>query len=124
MTVTLAAVGLYGMLAQFVAQRRREIGVRMALGAPPAQVLSQLLGFGASLIAIGVAIGLAGAFGLARFMATLVFQHRGPKRIRLGNPPRRRGGFLRVVSKQFGNSNLNMSLLESRWDSAGMYFWL
>ena len=69
----LAAVGLYGMLVQFVSQRRREIGLRMALGARPGQVLAQVLRYGAVVTGAGVLLGLAGAFVLARFMATLVF---------------------------------------------------
>jgi predicted permease len=72
-TLVLAAIGLYGMLAQFVAYRRREIGVRMALGARPADVLKQVLGHAASVVGVGLALGLAGAFVLARFMASLVF---------------------------------------------------
>jgi putative ABC transport system permease protein len=69
----LAAIGLYGMLAQFVSQRRREIGLRMALGARPAQVLAQVLRYGAWVTAAGIAVGLAVAFVLARLMAALVF---------------------------------------------------
>jgi predicted lysophospholipase L1 biosynthesis ABC-type transport system permease subunit len=69
----LAAVGLYGMLAHFVSQRRREIGVRMALGARPGQVLAEVARHGALITGIGVALGLAGALALARVMETLVF---------------------------------------------------
>lgn len=61
------------MLAHFVSQRRREIGVRMALGARPAQVLAQVVRHGASVTGIGVALGLAGALALARVMEALVF---------------------------------------------------
>jgi predicted lysophospholipase L1 biosynthesis ABC-type transport system permease subunit len=69
----LAAVGLYGMLAQFVSQRRREIGVRMALGARPAQVLAHVVRHGAMVTGIGAAVGLAAALALARVMEALVF---------------------------------------------------
>jgi predicted permease len=69
----LAFVGLYGMLAQFVSERRREIGVRMALGARPAQVLSSVVGHAAAVIGAGVAVGLALALGASRLMASLVF---------------------------------------------------
>jgi predicted permease len=69
----LAAIGLHGMLAQFVSQRRREIGLRIALGARPAQVLAQVVRHGAWVTAAGLLSGLAGAFTLARFMSTLVF---------------------------------------------------
>ena len=73
MALMLAAIGLYGMLAQFVSQRRREIGLRIALGAQPAQVLAQVIRHGALVIGAGIVFGLGGAFALARFMATLVF---------------------------------------------------
>jgi putative ABC transport system permease protein len=69
----LVALGLYGMLSQFVSQKRREIGLRMALGARPTQLLAQIVRHGAWVTGVGVALGLAGAFVLARFMATLVF---------------------------------------------------
>lgn len=69
----LAAVGLYGTLSQFVSQRRREIGLRMALGAQPRQVLAQVVTHGAIVTVIGIAAGLAGALAMSRVMATLVF---------------------------------------------------
>jgi len=69
----LASMGLYGVLSQLVASRRREIGVRMALGASAAQVLGGIVGHAAVLTAAGVAAGLAGSLVLARVMATLVF---------------------------------------------------
>jgi putative ABC transport system permease protein len=69
----LAAVGLYGVMSQFVSARQREIGVRMALGARPAHILSTIVGQAASVTAIGILAGTAGAFALARSMATLVF---------------------------------------------------
>ncbi|MPY86339.1 MAG: FtsX-like permease family protein [Luteitalea sp.] len=73
MTLTLAAIGLYSMLAQLVSQRRREIGVRVALGAQPAQVLTAIVGQGAVVAGIGLLLGLLGAFALSRFMDALVF---------------------------------------------------
>lgn len=57
--VLLSAVGLYGVLALSVAQRRREIGIRMALGAPPAAIRAMVLGYGLKLAGIGVLCGLA-----------------------------------------------------------------
>lgn len=72
-TVLLAAIGLYGVLSQLVAARRREIGVRMALGARAVHVLASVGGQAAAVVAGGIVVGLAGAFALARFMTTVVF---------------------------------------------------
>jgi ABC-type antimicrobial peptide transport system permease subunit len=69
----LAAVGIYGVLAYSVAQRRREIGVRMALGAQPDQILRQFLGLGVRLLAIGLPLGLIGAWLVGRAMTGLLF---------------------------------------------------
>lgn len=73
MALSLAAIGLYGMLAQFVLQKRREIGLRIALGAKPSQVLAWIIRYSASVTGVGVVLGLACASVLARFMAALVF---------------------------------------------------
>lgn len=70
----LAAVGTYGVLAYAVNQRRREIGVRMALGARPGQVLQQFLGLGARLLVIGIGLGLIGAWATGRAMQSLLFK--------------------------------------------------
>jgi predicted permease len=69
----IAAAGIYGVMAQSVAQRTQEIGVRMALGAQLRDVLGMVLRSGMSLALIGIAIGLAGAFLLTRLMRTLLF---------------------------------------------------
>ena len=66
----LAALGLYGVLSHAVNQRRREIGIRMALGAGRA-TSSPILRNAAGMVLVGLAIGLAGAFGLTRVMKTL-----------------------------------------------------
>jgi predicted permease len=69
----LGAVGIYGVLAYTVSQRRREIGVRMALGAKPHDVLRMVLGGGLRLVGVGVAVGLAGALALARLMDSVLY---------------------------------------------------
>lgn len=73
----LAAVGLYGVLAYTVAQRTREIGLRMALGAAPARVRAMVLRQVGMMTLIGGAIGLAGAISLGRFAQSLLYQLQG-----------------------------------------------
>jgi ABC-type antimicrobial peptide transport system permease subunit len=69
----LAASGIHGLLAFGVSQRQREIGVRMALGARARDVLLMVVGNGMKLALIGLVIGLAGAWGLSRFIQGLLF---------------------------------------------------
>jgi predicted permease len=71
--LALAAIGTYGVLAYTVAERRREIGIRMALGARSEGVLAMVLRQGMSLAALGVGVGLAGALALTRLASTLLF---------------------------------------------------
>ena len=72
-SLLIAGIGIYGVLAFQVSQSRREIGVRMALGAEPVQILRHFVGLGIRLTATGLALGLAGAWIAGRSMAGLLF---------------------------------------------------
>jgi len=74
LAMVLAAVGLYGVMSYWVTQRRHEIGIRMVLGAQQHDVFRLVLANGLGLMALGVALGLGGAFYLSRFLQTLLFQ--------------------------------------------------
>jgi ABC-type antimicrobial peptide transport system permease subunit len=71
--VLLGAVGIHGVLSYDVARRRREIGIRMALGAPAGGILRLIVGQGVVLTALALAIGAAGSFALTRFLGALLF---------------------------------------------------
>jgi ABC-type antimicrobial peptide transport system permease subunit len=73
LALALAAVGTYGILSYLVTERRREIGIRMALGANRGSVLGMVMGQGMLLAVAGVVIGVIGALGVNRVMATLLF---------------------------------------------------
>jgi len=73
MALLLGIVGIYGVMSYAVSQRTREMGIRLALGAKPAQLKRMFVGNGLVLAGAGIAIGLAAAAGLTRLMKTLVF---------------------------------------------------
>lgn len=69
----LSSIGIYGVLSYMVAQRTRDIGIRMALGASQGQIVWGVLGFGLRLATIGLAIGLAAAFAATRLLSSLIY---------------------------------------------------
>ena len=73
LALVLAIVGLYGVLALIVGQRRREIGVRLALGAKPSDVVRLVLGEGARVTAVGVVVGVGGALAMTRVLQALLY---------------------------------------------------
>jgi len=73
LALLLAAIGTYGILAYTVSERKREIGIHMALGATRGNVLGKILGQGMRLTGLGLVVGLAAAFGLTRLLQTQLF---------------------------------------------------
>jgi putative ABC transport system permease protein len=74
LAVVLAAIGIYGVTAHSVAQRTHEIGIRMALGAKPRQVLRQVVGEAMAMILTGTVLGLAATFAMTRVLSSLLYQ--------------------------------------------------
>ncbi len=73
LALVLSAVGIYGVMSYTVGQRTQEIGVRMAMGAEPRDMLALILGRGAKLALIGITVGVLGALALTRFLSSLLF---------------------------------------------------
>ena len=73
LALVLASVGIYGVISYAVAQRTREFGIRMALGAQPASVFGMILGQGIRIAGLGIILGLMGAAAISRLMASLLF---------------------------------------------------
>jgi ABC-type antimicrobial peptide transport system permease subunit len=82
--LVIAALGLYGVLAFDVSQQRREMGVRIALGATPRTIRALVVNRGFRLVAAGLAVGVIGALGFARVMAGMLFQAPGFDALALG----------------------------------------
>ncbi|MGD0225941.1 MAG: FtsX-like permease family protein [Terriglobia bacterium] len=69
----LASIGLYGLIAYSVQQRNLEFGIRVALGADPSSMYKMIVGQAMRLAVVGIVLGVAGAYGLTRLMATMLF---------------------------------------------------
>ena len=73
LALVLGAVGVYGMISHFVTRRMREYGIRIALGQPPARVLSQVMSRGVGLVVLGSAVGVGAALLLTRLLSSLLY---------------------------------------------------
>jgi predicted permease len=86
-SLLLAAIGLYGLLAFNVAERRREIAVRLALGAAPPAILRMVVGQGLKLVSVGLAAGIVVSYLAARLVASLLYQTESHDLITFGSVP-------------------------------------
>jgi ABC-type antimicrobial peptide transport system permease subunit len=73
MALALGIIGIYGVVSYLVSQRTHEIGIRVALGAQPRDILRGVLGDGGGMAAVGIALGLVASLGLTRLMAKMLF---------------------------------------------------
>jgi putative ABC transport system permease protein len=76
LALLLAAVGIYGVMSYMVTQRTQEIGIRIALGAQRGDIMRLVLRNGMMLLALGVILGVAGAFSVGRYIQSLLFEVR------------------------------------------------
>jgi putative ABC transport system permease protein len=73
LALVLGAIGVYGVISHFVSRRKRDWGIRIALGQTPSRVVTQVVGRGASLVSAGVVLGLAGVVVLSRLLVSLLY---------------------------------------------------
>ena len=73
LALVLACIGLYGVMSYNVARRIRDIGIRLALGASPSQILSQVLRHSATLAIAGIAVGVAASIAVSRYVSSFLF---------------------------------------------------
>jgi putative ABC transport system permease protein len=73
LALVLGAIGVYGVISHHVSRRKRDYGIRVALGLPPARVLRQVVGRGAALVGLGIVAGVAASAVLARSLASLLY---------------------------------------------------
>jgi predicted lysophospholipase L1 biosynthesis ABC-type transport system permease subunit len=73
LALILGAVGIYGVIAHFATRRRRDWAIRVALGLPNGRVVAHVIGHGATLVTVGIAVGAAGAVGLTRWLSALLY---------------------------------------------------
>jgi predicted permease len=83
----LAAIGLYGLLAFTVRERRREIAVRLALGAQAPEIRRMVIGHGLKLVAIGLALGIGISYGVGRAISSLLYETKGHDIVTFGTVP-------------------------------------
>jgi ABC-type antimicrobial peptide transport system permease subunit len=109
LALLLAAIGTYGVLSYMVTQHRREIGIRMALGAERGVVLRTVMGHGLKLTAVGLIAGLAAALVLTRLMETLLFDVRP-------NDPATLAGVAALITAVAGAASLIPAFRATRVD--------